>query len=42
MKDGRCFSCKKKDYIAYSYSKKKKIAPISKGVSENSNGQGKL
>ena len=41
MKEGRYFSCKERGYIAYNYPKKGKIAAISKGVSKNSNNQGK-
>ena len=41
MKESRCFSCKKRCYTAYDYPKKGKIATISKGVSKDSNSQGK-
>ena len=41
MKEGRCFSCKKRGHTAYDYPKKGKIAAISEGVSEDSNSQGK-
>ena len=41
MKKNRCFSYKKKDYTAYNCLKKGKIAAISKGISEDSNSQGK-
>ncbi len=41
MKKGRCFNCKEKNYTAYNYLKKKKIAVISEGINKNSNNQKK-
>ena len=41
MKEGRYFSCKKKDHTTYGCLKKGKIAAISEGVSEGSDSQGK-
>ena len=41
MKKGKCFSCKKKGHTAYDCPKKRKIAGISEGMSENSNSQEK-
>ena len=41
IKEGRCFSCKKRGHTAYDCPKKRKIAAISEGVSEDSNSQGK-
>ena len=38
MKNGRYFSCKKKGHNAYNCPKKRKIAAISEGISEDSNG----
>ena len=37
IKEGRCFSCKKRGHIAYNCPKKGKIAAISKDVSKDSN-----
>ena len=41
MKKSRCFSYKKKDYIAYDCPKKEEIAAISESISKDSNSQGK-
>ena len=41
IKERRCFSYKKRGYIAYNCPKKGKIAAISKGVSKGSNNQEK-
>ena len=41
MKEDRCLSCKKRGHTTYDCSKKWKIAAISKGVSKDSNSQGK-
>ena len=37
MKEGRCFNFKKRGHTAYDCPKKRKIAAISEGVSEDSN-----
>ena len=37
IKKRRYFSCKEKGYTGYNFSKKRKIAAILEGVSENSN-----
>ena len=41
MKEGRCFSCKERGHTAYDCPSKGKIAAILKGVSEDSDSQGK-
>lgn len=41
MKESKCFSCKESGYTTYNCLKKRKIAAISKDVSENTNSQGK-
>lgn len=41
MKNGRCFSYKERDNIAYDCLKKAKIAAISKSVNKDNNSQGK-
>ena len=41
IKEGRCFSYKKRGYIAYHCLKKGKIIAISEGVSKDSNSKGK-
>ena len=41
MKEGKCFSYKKRGHMAYDYARKEKIAAISEGLSKSSDNQGK-